>query len=366
VTPHPPDAPRSGRGAQARGTGPDAGAQEAAAREAAAEERRQEDESREQERRELELREQERRERRRQEEERRAQEQREARRQEAARRAARREESRRRAAERRAAREAARRARRAAPAARRRSVRDRGLWAWFIPESRRMGLAILVALLAVFALRPLPAFDGLGSVTFGADRSIGDLSALGLLFIAVTTLYSLATTALMHWVGSHLDRRELRVIARLSRARHSVGWYRWVWGSTGARSEAAQMLVTCAVAVLVLLTRPESVPVVIPLLFTAGAVVAAWLSSVVGFAAEYAAEDSHGTGLHMPGIPPAERGYEEYLDLAVLVQTTSGPPGVVGTTRPARRALRSQSILAHVMSTVIISLAVSVVLTSLT
>lgn len=264
------------------------------------------------------------------------------------------------------AREAARAARRASPAGRRLSVRERGLWAWFIPDARRGTVAILGSLLGYVALRPLPGFEALGGEAFTPVRDPHDLSVLGTLFIAVTTLYSLLSTALTHWVRRHLDRRELVVMARLDRARTSVAWFRWVHGRTGARSEAVQMLVTCAVAVLVLLTRPAEVAVAIPLLATAGAVVAAWLSCVVGFAGEYAAEDAHGTALDMPGVPVAERGYEEYLDLAVLVQTTSGPPGVAGLTRPARRSLRSQSVLAHVMSTVIISLAVSVVLTALT
>ncbi|MFC0673974.1 hypothetical protein [Brachybacterium hainanense] len=258
------------------------------------------------------------------------------------------------------------RARRASARGRRFSVRERGLWAWFLPESRRTVVAMLGGLLAYFLLLPLPGFETL-RVRGGVEAPRTEvLATIGTLVISVITLYTLISTGLAHWVYSHLDRREFVVLVRLRRAQLAVRWYRWAYGRAGARSEAQQMLATCAIAVIVLLLRPPQIPVALPLVITAGAVVATWISCVVGFAEEYAAEDGDGTALLLPEIPAAERGYEEYLDMAVLVQTTSGPTGPVGLTRRARRAVRAQSVLAHVMSTVIISLAVSVVLTALT
>jgi uncharacterized membrane protein len=51
--------------------------------------------------------------------------------------------------------------------------------------------------------------------------------------------------------------------------------------------------------------------------------------------------------------------FEEYLYLSWMIQATSAPADVTPNTRTARRLVRSQTVLAYVMNTVVIALGLS-------
>lgn len=106
-------------------------------------------------------------------------------------------------------------------------------------------------------------------------------------------------------------------------------------------------------------------PVQLLLLLTIGGVIAAWISTVVTFAIEYAAADAHRDAFELVNTPAEERGLPEYLYAAVLIQTSTGPTELVPRTRTARRLVRDQAILSHVMATIIVALNVSALLTAL-
>ena len=78
------------------------------------------------------------------------------------------------------------------------------------------------------------------------------------------------------------------------------------------------------------------------------------------------AQDARGDAFSFPATPPSERLLEEYLYAAVVIQAAPGPSGVEPISRGARRLVRNHVIIAHTTSTIIITLAVSVVITALT
>ena len=82
------------------------------------------------------------------------------------------------------------------------------------------------------------------------------------------------------------------------------------------------------------------------------------------FAVEYAAEDAHGDAFELAGTPGHERTLADYVYGAVLIQAANGTD-LAPTTPGARRLVRDHVILAHVSSTIIITLGVSALLTAI-
>ena len=185
-----------------------------------------------------------------------------------------------------------------------------------------------------------------------------------ILLIVMMSLSSLLFAGLTWWTLRDLPRERLVAAARLPRARRAVRAYRWYMARSSALSEVAQMLLMAVIATVLLLSPPPGVPISALLALTAAAVVAAWLSAVVTFALEYAAEDAHGTAFTLPGTTGPDRLFDEYLYGAVQVQASSGAADLGPLTAPARRLVRHQVILAYVMTTIITTLGVSAVITA--
>lgn len=124
-------------------------------------------------------------------------------------------------------------------------------------------------------------------------------------------------------------------------------------------------MIVAGLATLLFSLRPTGVSLLTMLLLTTLAIGSAWVCCTVAFAVEYAAGDAHDDAFTTPTAEPDRRSFEDYLHLAILVQTTNGPADILPCIRPARRLVRVQSVLAYIMSTVILAVGVSVLLTAL-
>lgn len=190
------------------------------------------------------------------------------------------------------------------------------------------------------------------------------LTVFLVLMIIITALYGLVFSVLTYYALQGQPRQRLVATARLLRARKHVPAYQLLSGRSGPSGEVLQLVIIAGVAIVLLATRPESFPASTLLALTVASIVVAWIGSVMTFAVEYIAEDAHGQGFTLPGSPAPERALEEYVYAAVLVQASSGSSEFVPLTSSARRTLRNHVILAHVMSTIILTLGVSVVITA--
>ncbi|WP_422115508.1 DUF1345 domain-containing protein [Brachybacterium sp. UNK5269] len=218
------------------------------------------------------------------------------------------------------------------------------------------GLACLLCGLAVVgSLRLLTGVRG------AADL---ELALFLVLLIVMLSSYSVIFAGLTLYALIGQPRSRLIAAARLPRARRQVRFYRWSVGQSTALNEALQMLLIAMIAVLLLLSPPAGLPIAALLALTAAAVVAAWIGAVTSFALEYAAEDADGRAFTLPGTTAADRAIAEYLYGAVLIQSSSGAGDLTPLTAPARRLVRDHVVLAHVTTTIIITLGVSAVITA--
>ena len=220
--------------------------------------------------------------------------------------------------------------------------------------SLTLSLLIGVGLVAVLSA----GLNGLGA---GGEMQ---LSLLMVMLIVTMSAYSLSFAGLTLWALTDQPRPRMLAAARLPRARRHVRFYRWYMGRSSSASEVTQMLMMAVIAALLLIVPPPEVPIAALLALTAVAVVTAWIGTVVTFAAEYAAEDSRGTAFALPGTAGPDRTIGDYVYGAVLIQASSGTGDLTPLTAPARSLVRHHVILAHVTSTIIVTLGVSAVVTA--
>ena len=229
-------------------------------------------------------------------------------------------------------------------------------------EPWRQTLAIVIAFAVTI---PVTAVSPSLNWVTAADPAARLPLAIVLLVLAMS-LYSAAFAVLTHLVLRRLDRPSLLAAARLSRARQSSRLLRWLGMRSTTGAESLQLLISACAMVYVLQTRPPHVPVEYLLGVTVLVLVTAWMSCAVGYAVDYAAHDCHGEAFRLDGEEdPSRRAYEEYLYIAVLVQTSSAPADFAPLTREARRTLRGQSVLAHVMATVVVAVGASAIFAAL-
>lgn len=225
-------------------------------------------------------------------------------------------------------------------------------------ERLRVGLAMLTVV-PVGALVIWSALvddrDLTGSVT-----TLVMLSVMGI--VAGGASYAAVYAGITHWTFLRLPRRELVVTARHSRTRARSTFSRWFLGRGSAMSEILSLIAFAVFGVVALLVSDDPAMRPMLLLWAIGAILATWYSSVITFAIEYTAADTHRDAFRMEST---ERDFEDYVYLSLLLQVSAAPSDVVPVTRKARRAVRTQSVLAHIMNTVVISLGVSVVMTAL-
>ncbi|MGY5765609.1 hypothetical protein ACXET9_10430 [Brachybacterium sp. DNPG3] len=224
----------------------------------------------------------------------------------------------------------------------------------------RLGLALVLALVLGSAATELLA-PGLGV----RDDRDARLFRGVLLLICVISLHTLVHAGLTGLAMDGQPRARLVAAARLSRVRRTVPLYGMLQGRTGAFGEALQLVFVAGLAIFLLLRRPEELGVLPLLIVTVAAIATAWIGSAMGFAVESLAEDARGDAFDLPGTPGPERDFSDYLSAAVVVQASSGASALAPVSRGARRIVRDQIVLAHVTSTILITLGVSVVLTAL-
>lgn len=237
----------------------------------------------------------------------------------------------------------------------RRSLRRR-----LLSENLRLLLSLTLSLLIGVGLVAVLS-AGLNGLGAGGEMQ---LSLLMVMLIVTMSAYSLSFAGLTLWALTDQPRPRMLAAARLPRARRHVRFYRWYMGRSSAASEVTQMLMMAVIAALLLIVPPPEVPIAALLALTAVAVVTAWIGTVVTFAAEYAAEDSRGTAFALPGTAGPDRTIGDYVYGAVLIQASSGTGDLTPLTAPARSLVRHHVILAHVTSTIIVTLGVSAVVTA--
>lgn len=237
----------------------------------------------------------------------------------------------------------------------RRSLRRR-----LLSENLRLLLSLTLSLLIGVGLVAVLS-AGLNGLGAGGEMQ---LSLLMVMLIVTMSAYSLSFAGLTLWALTDQPRPRMLAAARLPRARRHVRFYRWYMGRSSAASEVTQMLMMAVIAALLLIVPPPEVPIAALLALTAVAVVTAWIGTVVTFAAEYAAEDSRGTAFALPGTAGPDRTIGDYVYGAVLIQASSGTGDLTPLTAPARTLVRHHVILAHVTSTIIVTLGVSAVVTA--
>lgn len=205
-----------------------------------------------------------------------------------------------------------------------------------------------------------------GASWLSAEDASERFALVLLLFVLVISLYSAIVAGLTHLVLRDLPRPALLASARLSRTRRSSRLLRMLGMTSTTSSESLQMLLCACAMVYVLQVRPPGVPLPQLLGLTVLALVTAWMSCVIGYAVEYAALDAHGDGFRLDGAAEhRERTWHEYLYIAALVQTSSAPADFAPLTRQARRTLLSQSVLAHIMATVVVAVGASAIFSAL-
>lgn len=237
----------------------------------------------------------------------------------------------------------------------RRSLRRR-----LLSENLRLLLSLTLSLLIGVGLVAVLS-AGLNGLGAGGEMQ---LSLLMVMLIVTMSAYSLSFAGLTLWALTDQPRPRMLAAARLPRARRHVRFYRWYMGRSSSASEVTQMLMMAVIAALLLIVPPPEVPIAALLALTAVAVVTAWIGTVVTFAAEYAAEDSRGTAFELPGTAGPDRTIGDYVYGAVLIQASSGTGDLTPLTAPARTLVRHHVILAHVTSTIIVTLGVSAVVTA--
>ena len=237
----------------------------------------------------------------------------------------------------------------------RRSLRRR-----LLSENLRLLLSLTLSLLIGVGLVAVLS-AGLNGLGAGGEMQ---LSLLMVMLIVTMSAYSLSFAGLTLWALTDQPRPRMLAAARLPRARRHVRFYRWYMGRSSSASEVTQMLMMAVIAALLLIVPPPEVPIAALLALTAVAVVTAWIGTVVTFAAEYAAEDSRGTAFALPGTAGPDRTIGDYVYGAVLIQASSGTGDLTPLTAPARSLVRHHVILAHVTSTIIVTLGVSAVVTA--
>lgn len=229
-------------------------------------------------------------------------------------------------------------------------------------ESMRRAIAFIAAMaVATIAVLAIPELHW----AVQDDRSMRLATALTL-FVLVLSVQSAIFAGLTHVVMRRMDRRQLVTAARIARARQSSPRLRLMGLRSTTSSESLQMVLSACAMAAVLQLRPANLP--LPALFalTVFAISTAWLSCAVGYAVDYAALDAHGDGFRLDGqVDPAGRAWPEYLYVAVLVQTSSAPADFAPLTREARRLLLAQSVLAHIMATVVVAVGASAIFAAL-
>ncbi|WP_152352219.1 DUF1345 domain-containing protein [Brachybacterium subflavum] len=221
-------------------------------------------------------------------------------------------------------------------------------------EDRRNTIALTVtvvlSLAATFAL----------SALFPSEREREAISLPGAFAVIAITVYTASFALLTHWSFHRLPRRDVVIAARLARARRASAWLRWVSGRGSVGAEALG-LVLLAVLAIVLLLLSESGPYrVVLLVTTIAAILCTWYSTAVTLAVEYAAEDGHGDAIELSA---PQRGFDEYLYVSMIVQVSGSANESVPLTSRARRLVRLQALLGHVMTSVVVALGISVVIT---
>lgn len=226
----------------------------------------------------------------------------------------------------------------------------------------REGLALVIsAAFALVLVAVLPRFDLFGLRAPAARRDFTVLMVV-VTWTAFTTSYAVIT----HLVLRRMSRRALLVAVSSSLRRNEGFWARMLWGRSTTLATAVQMLGNAALVVVLLLQRPAGVPAVALMVLAVFSVASAWVCCAVGCAMEYVRADERGEGFAMQGCPdPLDRRWDEYLFLAVLVQTSSSPADFSPLTVVARRAMRRQAVLAHITSTVLLAVTVSALTTAL-
>lgn len=198
-----------------------------------------------------------------------------------------------------------------------------------------------------------------------ADDQTDAIAGVMLIIVATVAAFGVINAALTYWAATGVSRNRLVASMRLLRVQRYRRLYRWVTGYGGPAMEVLQLMLSAGIAIALMVMRPPGIATPILLAFTIGALVSAWIGSVMTYALEYVAEDAWGDAFDLHATPGPERSMRDYVYAATLIQTTAGVGDFLPRTSAARKLVRNQAVLAHVTATILITLGVSVVVTAL-
>lgn len=237
---------------------------------------------------------------------------------------------------------------------------------WLLSESRRSGIAIVVAipLTTLAMVLMLQRLDGLRTAV--QDDPAGQ----SLLSMVLTwTIFATVHTALTWYTYRDLWGDELwRAVAAdpTWRNRDKQGRSRWARRllGFGPRSWASSVSMLALAAVITMVLRPGLRAVPMALLIAVAMVAVSWLNVALMYALHYARVDrastERGSALAFPGEAPNR--LHDYLYLAAGVQATFGTTDVEVRTTEMRTLVLGQSVLAFAYNTAIVGMVISLLL----
>ncbi|MGY4721709.1 DUF1345 domain-containing protein [Naumannella cuiyingiana] len=123
-------------------------------------------------------------------------------------------------------------------------------------------------------------------------------------------------------------------------------------------SVEASVLALAVVCLLLFLPGARSLPALLGAALVM--IAASWVNVAMAYALHYAREDRREPGISFPGTE--ERGFDDYLYLAMAIQTTFGTTDAEIRTRRMRRAAMTHGVLAFAFNTVIVAMIISLLL----
>ncbi|WP_157621754.1 DUF1345 domain-containing protein [Serinicoccus hydrothermalis] len=224
-------------------------------------------------------------------------------------------------------------------------------WPWWLPESRRTVLVILLSLPVALLVR-------------GRPRSLEEIPAhvsdsaviFLLIYLVIYTVFTLVV----------LVRSSRAEMEEWARAEDRGSWaQRYVYGT--APGPGVSLFIGAAALLVTIVWMPGEViensafSAGVRVLLGVSLVVVSWVAVAVSFTVAYLVEDvqSGGKALGFPGKEVQYRPLADYAYLALAVSTTFGTTDVDLRTGQVRRTATVHTVVAFVFNTVVLAVVVS-------
>lgn len=236
-----------------------------------------------------------------------------------------------------------------------------GLWHWLLPERRRA----YVAILGTLAVLPIAVFapDDMG----GAVLSGSEIDGIGLLFY-FTALAGYQLLYLAVTLGAYLGTpwRSLRAWAEQTEDRSWVRHYVLLdQPGAGLALFTSGAALASTVALVRLDTRSLGALSTVLVAVAAVLLLTSWLTVLVSFAVDYLCKDARRSWAELDFPGEGRQGFGDYLYFSTAVSTTFGTTDVTVLGSRLRRDIALHGIVSFFFNTVIVAVAITVFIGSL-